>query len=137
MAAQVSTKVSGGQLAQLSSQRFGCPDHQHVELVGGLDPHPGSTTPGHSESPDGLDVAVAGLRDSCGGAREHRTCRGFGVNRIGLAAGPAGTAIWPVNLDHDVPGPAGCAGQSGAVAASFLDIERPHRPRRSLQTIRA
>ena len=78
---------------------------------------------GHPQSADRLDPAVAGLRNAAGGAGQRGTGGGVGIQRVGLALGPPGLAVWPVDLHHRHPGEAQLPGQRGTVGAGALDAD--------------
>jgi len=78
---------------------------------------------GDPQDPDRLDPPVTSLRGAGGGAGQRGTGRRVGVQRIGLALGPASLAIWSVDLDDARAHPAQMPRKGGTVGAGAL---HPH-----------
>jgi hypothetical protein len=82
-----------------------------VELLGGRYPRFEGAAAGHSQHPDHLDLAVAGLGSGCGHPGQGGPGSGLGVDRIRLAPAPTGAAVGAVDLGHLEPVGASEAGQ--------------------------
>ena len=67
---------------------------------------------------------VASLGDGGGLAGQHRSSRGLGIDRVGLAPPAAGLAIGPVDLQHDLVVGGQEASQPSTVAAGAFHPER-------------
>ena len=98
-----------------------------AHLHDGLDPGLAGRALRHYEHPDGLDVAVLGLRNALGPTAEGRSSRFDGVDGIGLAAAPSLGPVGPVDLNHLDVGSAKVAGQARSIRARALNPDLGQR----------
>lgn len=82
----------------------------------------------HLEHPQHLHRAVTSLGAVTGPAGQYRPGSGFGVDRVGLAASPAGGLVRLADLDHLQPCRVQVPGQRRTVGAGALHSRVPHRP---------
>jgi hypothetical protein len=116
-----SARAASSGLVQVFTQRGGGGHQQPFELVGRRGPGLGRTAPYRPQRTDALHDPVASLGRRGGHPGKDRAGGGLGVDRIRLAALPAGAPVWSVDLhDGDVLVQQ-VAGQAGAVAASAFD----------------
>jgi hypothetical protein len=70
-----------------------------VQLLGGCYPGLEGAAAGHSQDPDHLDLALAGLGRGGGHPGQGRPGGGVGIDRVRLAVSPSQAAVGPVDLD--------------------------------------
>lgn len=114
-------QLDRGQASQLGPQPLGSSDEHTLELVGRLGTRLYRRTPGGTQHPDHLDLAVRTLGLADGRPCEHRSCGKLGVYGVGLARTVLVPSLRPAHLQNlDLPYPQE-ATQPGAESPRSLD----------------
>ena len=113
---EAASKLVGGRVTQLA------------HLVDGAEATLSSRTLGDDQRPDGLDVAVPGLRGPGAAAAQHSPGRLDSIGGIGFAFGPAHLAVGPVDLDHLDAGASEEPSEPGSIGAGALHAHLGDRP---------
>jgi hypothetical protein len=125
-AAQADLLTAGQRLQLVAQPRRGGDDHlmQRVDCCGaGAHRAP----PGHKDHSDRFHDTGVGFRDCGGHPIQGCSGGGFGVDRVGLSAGPADGPVGPVHLDQPHPAVGQGRGQPGAVGAGAFHSDPGQR----------